>query len=76
MIRIYESLEITEQQKDVRILQKSKLVYNKFSNKNCNVLENFEISNVCGAPRIDHANTKQIIDKLESTVQFADKIFG
>lgn len=74
LMRIYETIKIIEQKNDIKILQKMKLIYNKFSNKTGNILEDIEISNIGGVPKFEHATTKQILMQLECRDKLLEKI--
>lgn len=64
MLRAVQSLTTLEQNMDVSITNRMSLIYNKFSNKTGKVLENFEIKNVGGAQRFEHASVKQVVEQL------------
>lgn len=64
MKRAYEAIKIIEQQRELDILGKSYLIYNKFSNKICNTIEGLEIGLLGGVPRLEQATKEQVIDHL------------
>lgn len=72
--RAHQALSILEQDSDSSIMNRLALVYNKFSNKTGKALEGLNIKNIGGAPRYEHATTKQVIDQLSKMEMFG-KIF-
>lgn len=69
--RAYNALAISEQNEDVPILNRTVLIYNKFSNKSSRALaSNIELKNIGGAPRYEHASVAQILDSLSSIEMF------
>lgn len=69
--RAYDALAISEQNEDVPILNRTVLIYNKFSNKSSRALaSNIELKNIGGAPRYEHASVSQILDSLSSIEMF------
>lgn len=73
LIRAYNALAIKEQTEDLRLLDRLCLVYNKFSNKTSQTIDELPIRNVGGAPRFEHATTEQIVNKL-ATMQMFNEI--
>ncbi len=61
VLRAFSALATIERQKDLSILNKLCLVYNKFSSKTGKALDQIEIVNLGGAPRYEHATTKQAV---------------
>lgn len=73
VFRAYNALATVEQQRDLSILNKLCLVYNKFSSKTGKALDQVEIANVGGAPRYEHAATKQVVAWLAG-MNFFDRM--
>ncbi len=71
--RAYQSLGIIQEQDESFRLDKADLVYNKFSNKICQVITGLEINDLGGIPRYEHALTKQVVEQI-SSMDFLDKI--
>lgn len=71
--RAFNAISVMEQNDDTSILNRIVLVYNKFSNKTSKTVGNIEIKNIGGAPRLEHASTKQVLEHLASMEMF-DKI--
>lgn len=71
--RCYHALTIMESQLNIRMLMKSGVLYNKFSNKRCAVLTGLEMSELGGMPRIEGATTEQIVQQISMT-DVLDKI--
>ncbi len=69
----YNALSILEQNAEDPLINRVSLVYNKFSNKISQMLENIGVKNVGGAPRYEHANDEQIVEQLSKMDMF-DKI--
>lgn len=72
--RVVTALQILEEGKEEQLMQKMALIYNKFSNKTCKVLDELEIQNIGGAPRYEHASVAQILAELSAMNMF-DNIF-
>jgi hypothetical protein len=49
---------------DINIIRNMNMIYNKFSNKNSEMLSNISIKTIGGAPRYEHATVRQIIEAL------------
>ena len=63
-MRAYESVVLLEQNDDINIIRNMNMIYNKFSNKNSEMLSNISIKTIGGAPRYEHATVRQIIEAL------------
>lgn len=63
-MKAYNTMEIYEQHKDVRLLDRISLIYNKFRNKTSTMIENSDIKVVGGIKMYDGAKTEQIIAEL------------
>lgn len=72
MIRAYNALTVKEQNTDTRLLDRLCLVYNKFSNKTSQTIDDLPIRNVGGAPRFEQATTEQIVNKLATMQMFRE----
>jgi cellulose biosynthesis protein BcsQ len=66
LVRAYEALRMIDQQRDLRILSKLYLVYNKFSNKVSQAVEGIELRLLGGAPRYAHASQREVVEQLVS----------
>lgn len=64
ILSAYQSLEKLEQGMDISILNRMSVIYNKFSNKTGKLVENIGLKMLGGAPRFEHATTKQIAEQL------------
>ena len=64
ILRAYKALLALDQGGDWQLQDKILLVYNKFSNKTGRTLENAGIKSIGGAPRYEHADINQILDRL------------
>lgn len=63
--RAYNALTIIEQNTGEPIVNNIGIIYNKFSNKTGNLLENvIEAKTLGGSPRYEHATQKQVIEQL------------
>ncbi len=70
LIRVFEALKIIDQEKDHPLTKKIKLLYNRFSNKTGQIIENEDITGIGGIPRFEHANTQQIITQISGMAVF------
>ena len=68
--RALAALQILEESKDDPLTQRLALVYNKFSNKTCKTIDGLQIENIGGAPRYEHATTKQVVKQLAAMEMF------
>lgn len=72
-MRAYESVVLLEQNDDINIIRNMNMIYNKFSNKNSEMLSNISIKTIGGAPRYEHATVRQIIETL-TKMEFFEEI--
>ena len=63
-IRAYQALEVFEQQKEINILSKLTLLYNKFSSRTGKVIDNRTIKSLGGMRVVSNADEAQIIDEM------------
>lgn len=73
LVRAYNALNTLEQNADAPLLNRTVLIYNKFSNKTSKALDEFGLKYIGGAPRFEHATTAQVLEQL-STMEMFDKI--
>ena len=71
--RAYNALCIIDQSSDSSIIDRIEIIYNKFSNKTCKMIDNLGLKNIGGCPRFEHATTAMIIGQL-ATKEMFDKI--
>lgn len=66
----YDTISIMESQKDLHLLSKLHIIYNKFSNKTSQELpvENLDI--IGGIPKYEYASTEQIMQQVSSMAVF------
>ena len=69
----YNALVTMEENEDSPLTNRLCLIYNKFSNKSGKALDNLGLRCVGGAPRFEHANSRQIVEQLHKMDMF-DKI--
>ena len=62
--RAYSALEILDQGRDSRILDRMVLAYNRFSNKTSKTVAGVELKEIGGAPVYQHASTQDVIKAL------------
>lgn len=62
--RAYSALSQMEQNEEDALSGRIVLIYNKFSNKSGKSVSGVDITNIGGAPRYEHASTKQVIEQL------------
>lgn len=62
--RAYSALSIIEQKEEAPLMDRICLIYNKFSNKTGQTIEDGFMNMIGGAPRYDHASSEQIIEQL------------
>lgn len=70
--RAYASIQVLEEQNEERMMGKAFLLYNKFSNKVCNTINDIDIKELGGAPKFEHATTKQVMEQLASMQIFRE----
>ncbi len=66
MVRAFEALRMIDEHRDLRILSKLYLVYNKFSNKVSQAVEGIDLRLLGGAPRYAHATQREVVEQLVS----------
>lgn len=71
--RSYEALAILGQDADSPLINRTVLIYNKFSNKSSKAVENTGLQDIGGAPRYEHATVQQVLEQLQQMTVF-DKI--
>lgn len=64
--RACAAIQVLEEQNEERMMGKAFLLYNKFSNKVCNTIKDIGIRALGGAPKFEHATTKQVMEQLVS----------
>lgn len=72
LFRAYNAIVTMEQNADSPLNNRIVLLYNKFSNKTSRVLNEIEIKNIGGAPRFEHATSKQVLEQLAAKDMFDD----
>lgn len=68
--RAYEALLAVEQNEDFPVNKRMSVVYNKFSNKTGQTMEN-NLPVLGGAPRYEHARAREIVNKLQTMEVFS-----
>ncbi len=74
LVKTYNALEVYEQMKDISLLSKATIMYNKFSNKTGKILEDINVRTIGGVGKFEHATTNQVVDQL-SRHEIFTKIF-
>lgn len=64
VFRLYNSLMIKESMDDISILDRMKLLYNKFSNKTGKTINGIELKSIGGIPRFEHATDIQVVEQI------------
>jgi hypothetical protein len=72
--RAFHSLNLLEQQEDIALCNRISIMYNKFSSKHGQQINNSNINMIGGVPRIEQATTAQLISKIHE-MQIFDKLF-
>lgn len=62
--RAYSALMMQEDNEENPLYSHIVLIYNKFSNKSGRAVGGVDITNIGGAPRYEHASTKQVVEQL------------
>ena len=75
IFRAYTALTTIEQNIDAPINSRIALMYNKFSNKTGKGIDEIGLKSIGGAPRYEHATTKEVVRQL-STLSAFDKILS
>ena len=70
IFRFYDAMLLTERNNDISILNKTCLIYNKFSNRTNKVLDNIDIKNIGGIQKFEHATDNQIIQQISGMPLF------
>ncbi len=63
-MRAYNAIDIFERQKNIKILPKVALMYNKFSNKTGRIISDSNIKMIGGISKYENASTEQIINHM------------
>ena len=72
--RAFNALSIMEQNAEAALSNRLCLVYNKFSNKTSKTVGDIGLRNIGGAPRYEHASTKQVVEQLSLMNMFENII--
>lgn len=72
IFRGYNAIVTKEQESDSSIANRMVLMYNKFSNKSSRALDDIELKSIGGAPRYEHATTRQVLSQLSNLSVFDD----
>lgn len=75
IFRAYTALTTIEQNSDTPIHNRISLIYNKFSNKTGKSIDEIGLKSLGGAPRYEHASTKDVVKQL-ATLNAFDKIIS
>ena|GEM_PF-53590 len=67
----YRTLALLEQEKNIGFLSRIILLYNKFSNKSGQLIEDHSLRSIGGIARIEHATTEQVISHIMKHEGFA-----
>lgn len=70
IFRAYNALNTIDQNADSPLLNRTVLVYNKFSNKTGKMIGEIGIKAIGGAPRFEHATTAQVLGQLSTKDMF------
>lgn len=70
LFRAFQALNTLELNQDSPLTSRLALIYNKFSNKTCKTLNEIEIKNLGGAPRFEHATSRQVLEQLAGSTFF------
>ncbi len=73
-VQAYHALEIMEQNVDAPIRYRMRLIYNKFSNKTCELLPDIGLESLGGIPRFEHAKTADVVKRLIGMGDLFDRI--
>ena len=69
--RAYQACKMIGQEKNIHITDKIVLVYNKFSNKSCKIIDGeLGIESIGGAPNFINVSNEQIIEQLSNMEMF------
>lgn len=69
--RAFAALSIKEERADLPLINRIALLYNKFSNKSGGAIEGLPLKNIGGAPRYEHASTRQVLEQLSRLEVFS-----
>lgn len=72
--RAYIALSAIEREGEERLLNRMKLLYNRFSSKTGKTLSNISIKDIGGAPRYESATIKEILERLSELEAFDQMI--
>ena len=75
IFRAFTALTTMEQNADVPVNNRIKLIYNKFSNKTGKSVDEIGLKSIGGAPRYEHASTAEVLRQLSALDAF-DKIIS
>ena len=70
LFRAFTALATIDQNADSPIPNRLALIYNKFSNKTSTMLTDIGIREIGGAPRFEHATTRQVLEQLSAKEMF------
>ena len=71
--RAIHALTLIEDQKDISMLSRAALIYNKFDSKTGKMLENSPLSVIAGIPRFEQAALPQVLTRLQD-MDFSSKL--
>ena len=73
LMRAYDAVSILEKDLDIPLLNRIKLIYNRFSSKSGRKLENFDLTCIGGVQVFVYTEVSQVVDQI-STLDMLDKI--
>lgn len=73
-VRAYTALSLIEDGNDASISNKISIIYNKFSNKTGKTVGEIGLKSLGGAPRFEHASSKQVVNQLSTMSDIFSKL--
>lgn len=70
----YNAALIIQDSEEINLVDKWRIIYNKFSNKSGQILDGVDLRNIGGTPRYDHADTQQILTQISTMIFFSELI--
>ena len=74
LLRAYEALDIIEQNRDIQLINRISIIYNKFSNKTGKMVSSVDIKYFSGIPKYEHMTSQKVVDSLSKLNIFSQLV--
>lgn len=73
LVSAYKAVEAIEENREISLLNRIGVIYNKFSKKTCQTVDNIDLQRISGISRYEHLTSKNVVESL-SKLDFYSKL--